>query len=123
MGNVNEDLAAVINAHGLENGSNTPDFLLARFLERCITTWDRATRERDDWYLGRMMAPGEYKEREALQEQVAGLRRVVRRLAGDFNELEALAGYTRVSLQDRLERIADDACIPREWLEEKQEAE
>jgi hypothetical protein len=48
---------------------------------------------------------------------VAELRGVIRRLADDFNHLETIAGYSPVSLQDRLERIADEACIPRDWLE------
>lgn len=33
-----------------ENESNTPDFLLADYLMRCLQTWEAVTRRRDEWY-------------------------------------------------------------------------
>lgn len=44
------ELEALINKHSLENGSNTPDFILASFLENVLTDWNHATRARDKWF-------------------------------------------------------------------------
>jgi hypothetical protein len=45
-----KELEAVINRHSRENGSNTPDFILAEFLIGCLVSFDRATRSRTEWY-------------------------------------------------------------------------
>jgi len=44
------DLASLLNRHCAENNSNTPDFLLAAFLLKCLAAFDVATKERDRWY-------------------------------------------------------------------------
>lgn len=44
------DLAAIINQHSMENGSDTPDFLLARFLSGCLGTWNKVVKSRENWY-------------------------------------------------------------------------
>lgn len=44
------DLAAAINRHSAENGSNTPDFILAEYLNDCLAAFDRAMRARQGWY-------------------------------------------------------------------------
>jgi hypothetical protein len=36
--------------NGAENGSNTPDFVLAEFVLGCIATFDEAVKRRDHWY-------------------------------------------------------------------------
>lgn len=43
------DLAAVINRYSRENGSNTPDFILADYLTGCLNAFDAATRARTDY--------------------------------------------------------------------------
>jgi hypothetical protein len=43
-------LAEVVNCHSRENGSNTPDFMLASFLANCLTAFDGAVRTREAWY-------------------------------------------------------------------------
>jgi hypothetical protein len=40
----------VINKHSKENGSNTPDFILAEYLIECLRVFDKTTRLRNDWY-------------------------------------------------------------------------
>jgi hypothetical protein len=52
------ELAEVINRHSRENGSNTPDFILAGYLASCLTAWDMATWARERWY-GRTDRNGE----------------------------------------------------------------
>ena len=45
-----QELAAVLNRYSCENESNTPDFLLARFLLGCLRAWDESVRRRERWY-------------------------------------------------------------------------
>lgn len=44
------DLEALINRCSAENGSNTPDFILAKYLQSCLEAFDCAVRERETWY-------------------------------------------------------------------------
>jgi hypothetical protein len=43
-------LEGLLNEHSQENASNTPDFILAEFLEACLAAWNRATLRREEWY-------------------------------------------------------------------------
>lgn len=45
-----ENLEALINKHSMENGSNTPDYILAKFLGECLHAFNGATKERSRWY-------------------------------------------------------------------------
>jgi hypothetical protein len=49
-GEFRKELEALINKHDRECGSDTPDFVLAEYLEVCLAAFDVATRKRDDWY-------------------------------------------------------------------------
>lgn len=44
-----QELEEVINKHSMENGSNTPDFILAKYLIECLRAFDRAVGTRDNW--------------------------------------------------------------------------
>lgn len=50
MPNFCDELAAVLNRHSKENGSNTPDFILADYLEMCLAAFDATSRARERWY-------------------------------------------------------------------------
>ena len=41
------DLASLINRHSLESGSNTPDFVLARYLVSCLKGYNAAVQHRE----------------------------------------------------------------------------
>ena len=43
-------LAGLINVHSRENGSGTPDFILAEYLADCLAAWDKNVRRREEWY-------------------------------------------------------------------------
>jgi len=45
-----EELGILINKHSKESSSNTPDFILATYLESCLKAFDRATHRREVWY-------------------------------------------------------------------------
>jgi hypothetical protein len=57
------EIETIINKHGRENTSDTPDFILAEYLTDCLASFDKAVRERERWYgryvLGAPGAPGE----------------------------------------------------------------
>lgn len=44
------DLACVINRYSKENDSNTPDFILAKFIEGCMASYAEALKARDKWF-------------------------------------------------------------------------
>jgi hypothetical protein len=45
-----DELRDAINRVSAENGSNTPDLILANFLEAALEAFDEAVRDRDLWY-------------------------------------------------------------------------
>lgn len=45
-----QELSAVINRFSKENGSNTPDWILAEYLSNCLAAFDQAYAQRDLWY-------------------------------------------------------------------------
>ena len=44
------ELGELLNRRSMENGSDTPDFILAQYLTDCLRSWNRATKRREDWY-------------------------------------------------------------------------
>lgn len=52
-----DELVCLLNKYSKENGSNTPDFILAEYLIRCLETWNQFIAAREDWY-GRHHLPG-----------------------------------------------------------------
>ena len=45
-----EELKSAINRHSKENGSDTPDFILAEYLENCLKAFDEAMSKRTQYY-------------------------------------------------------------------------
>ena len=62
------DIEAAINRHSAENGSNTPDYVLAEYLMDCLMAFDKATKQRADHYNPAFRAsarlPGEQARRD-----------------------------------------------------------
>lgn len=54
-----EELASVINRHCQEMPSDTPDYILAKFLRDCLEAWNAGMQAREGWY-GRV-PPGKEK--------------------------------------------------------------
>jgi len=44
------ELKALINKYSLENQSNTPDFLLAHYVEQCLANYATIVMARDSWH-------------------------------------------------------------------------
>lgn len=45
-----QELEALLNHHCKENGSDTPDFILAEYLNDCLSAFDKAVARRTEWY-------------------------------------------------------------------------
>lgn len=58
MNDLRSEIQTTLNRHSAENGSNTPDFMLADYLLACLEAFDRTVRARESWY-GRTDAPGQ----------------------------------------------------------------
>jgi hypothetical protein len=56
--NLRKEIESSINRHSAENGSNTPDFILAQYLVDCIAAFDKAVQHREAWY-GRAFSNGD----------------------------------------------------------------
>jgi hypothetical protein len=50
MKGLREEIERAINRRSGENGSNTPDFILADYLVSCLAAFDRAVQARERWY-------------------------------------------------------------------------
>lgn len=48
--NFREELEHLINKNSMENGSDTPDFILAEYLNDCLKAFDKAVARRTEWY-------------------------------------------------------------------------
>ena len=42
--------AEVLNCNSIENGSNTPDFILAQYLVNCLEAFHEINKTRETWY-------------------------------------------------------------------------
>lgn len=45
-----EALRELINKYSMEQTSNTPDFILADYLDKCLETFDEIVNQREAWY-------------------------------------------------------------------------
>lgn len=52
MSHFRKELETLINKHSKENTSQTPDFILADYLENCLMAFDNAVSEHNAWYMG-----------------------------------------------------------------------
>ena len=50
MATFREELTNLINRHSIENGSDTPDFILSRYLCDCLENFNSITKRRKQWH-------------------------------------------------------------------------
>ena len=50
MKDFKDALTDLLNHYSMENRSNTPDFILALYLEACLLAFDTAVQQRETWY-------------------------------------------------------------------------
>jgi len=44
------ELEILINQHCIENGSDTPDWILAKYLQECLNNFNATVNKREEWY-------------------------------------------------------------------------
>lgn len=45
-----QELSELINKHSLEGNSNTPDFILAEYMSKCLENFNTTSVARERWY-------------------------------------------------------------------------
>ena len=45
-----KELESLINSHSIENESNTPDFILAKYLVNCLKNYKEIHDSNEKWY-------------------------------------------------------------------------
>lgn len=50
MSSLRKEIEIALNKHSAENGSNTPDFILATYLTGCLASFNAAVAARESWY-------------------------------------------------------------------------
>ena len=50
MNDLRKKIESAINSTSAENGSDTPDFILAEYLTDCLAAYDKAVTAREKWY-------------------------------------------------------------------------
>jgi hypothetical protein len=45
-----DELRSLLNKYSKENGSNTPDWILAEYIEGCLEVFDKTQQKRATWY-------------------------------------------------------------------------
>jgi hypothetical protein len=45
-----KEVESLINKYSKENGSNTPDYILAEYLTGCLENWNKCVMTRSKWY-------------------------------------------------------------------------
>jgi len=45
-----DELRQILNKTSQENASDTPDFILAQYMNTCLGAFNIATRQREKWY-------------------------------------------------------------------------
>ena len=64
MDDFREELESLLNRHSKENGSDTPDFVLAEYLADCLAAFDKATASRSRWYHSEKEGDSQEKQTE-----------------------------------------------------------
>jgi hypothetical protein len=88
-------LEGAVNCHSMENGSDTPDFMLAAFMVDVLTAFDNLMRKRDGWYGGshqrlKAQLEAEGAHTEALQAELEEERRCCRENAEEIGRLKRM---------------------------------
>jgi len=50
MESLKDQISHLLNCASRENESNTPDFILAEYLYKCLEAFEETTKARDRWY-------------------------------------------------------------------------
>lgn len=88
MSTLKKDIQDAINRASAENGSDTPDFILAEYLTDCLSAYDRALVAREKWYGRSMGFPSHLPEASEVQK---GIRKKLKDEKGNGPVTDAYA--------------------------------
>lgn len=95
------ELMELINRHSKENGSNTPDFILAEYLVESLKLYDKIVNMRNEWYGEKLMRKVVDDNKDEEQKRMDDI---------DFNNLCARATlYPGKSIEE----VEDIQYVPR----------
>ena len=104
-------ISEAINSVSAENGSDTPDFILADFLTDCLEAWNTAIKRRNDWYAPKALAPAP-EESVSLHPAIKVIKeKMSPEKAEEVKKIRLLIG------EDELEKIANTPEPAPEWRE------
>ena len=63
------ELEKLINKYSKENDSNTPDFILAKYLNSCLYAFNGAVKRRDIWYGVNLEPANSYFKKDSFHSQ------------------------------------------------------
>lgn len=101
-------IASVLNKHSAENGSNTPDFLLAEMLVGVLDVFNKAVRAREQWY-GRASDSKDFEVGDRVVEKGVEHPRsgvIIDKLADNDISKERLVELLRLAQAEREELAA-----------------
>jgi hypothetical protein len=64
------ELIVLINKHSKENGSNTPDYILANYLIECLNNFDRTIKLRTEWYGEKLIEQKIIESRNEFEKEI-----------------------------------------------------
>ncbi len=100
-----KEIESVINRYSKENGSNTPDFILAEYLLNCLKNFDTATNLRENWYGHKPDLIKAAKEIDRLRNRQKERTEAFQKLA-----IDARNGVDRKEI-DRRKRELDETVV------------
>jgi len=116
-----QELAALINRRSLENDSDTPDFILADFLQGMLEQWNAAVAKRAEWYGGPAEKTRMPEVVEAMDELLVKVTESPWKIVtidpgfpdGDAATIQAFYPANHASKEgDRLKALRDDVNLP-----------
>lgn len=105
-----QELVDIINKHSKENGSDTPDWILAHFVERAIEAFDHATNLRTEWHTCKV----ERENRKVNKKDIGVIDKIFKMLSENenikTNEIEFKNGkwVLYVNGKDRMQTESDN---------------
>src|SRR5574343_713325 len=100
------ELESLINRHSKENGSNTPDFVLADYLADCLEAFDKAVTRRSEWY-GDLKADMDSEVEPAEVNQVPDADAPDEVEPAEVNQVPDADAPDEVARGETLEEVAD----------------
>ena len=85
------ELIALLNKHSKENGSNTPDFVLADYLINCLNNFNLTTQKRTEWYGEKLVREKIKESRNEFEKEIDEKEQLILFEDIDFNNLCARA--------------------------------